>query len=1056
MPLTVIRASAGSGKTYQLAVWFIRILLRGELDGKRQDPAAILATTFTRAAAGEILDRVLRLLAQAVLSMESREQLAAQLGLPLTQADSERLLACLAGRLDRLAVSTMDAFFAQIAKAFAGELGLAPNWQMAVNEAEADLLRQTLYAMLDQAELKSLMDALWTFRRSIGSSVQETLGKLAGMLASLETPDGSPVPFRRPDTRRWRAEDVTAARGLLAQNDEWIPRTQKGDPSKQWTKPITLLHDSLHPGNDVLELLEATLAERVFSGGEYFKKPIPSVLRDAVAPLLLIACEALREQHRARTSALAWLARRYQKCRRKAAFGAGAYTFSDVAITVARHALQTQELYFRLGTKFEHVLFDEFQDTSRLQFAFFRPLIEEIGGSGGAVLVVGDEKQAIYGWRGGDRELMHGPMRELARQIDEATVPPLNRSFRSSPAVLDAVNRTFGALAGQWLDAEDEGKRVFLDAGKEWSSGFAAHESDEKVRNLRGMVRRFEVAEHGDDHAEGDANRPLISKALDIVSGHLQQDPRRKIALLLRKNKLMPQIIAEIRRAHPEVDVSGEGGNPLTDSRAVELLLALLTCLDHPGHTAARHLVLDSPVAPAFGFPATMRAGDSPGLPEWHVFRDLRRTLMDAGYASVIRDWIRHPAFVAHCNDHDLQRCEQLLEVAREFEGCGALRPGEFVAHVRTRRVERPGGSGVRVMTIHASKGLEFEAVILMELDAAQGGGGEPSLGIFEGTLQVVPSKKDAPYLDMVAMLEAQARQDFMEELSVLYVGMTRARSFLDIILRENAAAPLACLLRHALPVDAERIVEQRDGLPMRDCDAASGRMSAGPPPNDPGIATGTEGPVRGGAISFSARPLHSTPSSREEGGAVNIAQILAPTNRAAMRRGELIHAWLAQITWIEDGLPVIETLLASTAGIAGELSREQIEVWATRLLDEARSTGTELHAALSNPPDAPELWRERRFAVVHETPDGPELLTGSFDRVLLWRDAAGKVRRAQILDFKTDRFSSPEERGRIEARYAPQLDAYRNALCMLCPDLDAGAVRSALALIRGGDFGAA
>src|SRR6266436_6449213 len=115
MPLTVIRASAGSGKTYQLAVSFLRILLRGELEGKRQDPAAILATTFTRAAAGEILDRVLRLLAEAVLSKESRERLATEVKLPLTQEHCERLLACLAGRLDRLALATMAAPFAEIA-----------------------------------------------------------------------------------------------------------------------------------------------------------------------------------------------------------------------------------------------------------------------------------------------------------------------------------------------------------------------------------------------------------------------------------------------------------------------------------------------------------------------------------------------------------------------------------------------------------------------------------------------------------------------------------------------------------------------------------------------------------------------------------------------------------------------------------------------------------------------------------------------------------------------------------------------------------------------------
>ena len=84
MPLTVIRASAGSGKTFQLAMSFIRILLAGELSGQPQNPSAILATTFTRAAAGEILDRVLRLVAEAMLSQERRDFLTKQLGHPLS------------------------------------------------------------------------------------------------------------------------------------------------------------------------------------------------------------------------------------------------------------------------------------------------------------------------------------------------------------------------------------------------------------------------------------------------------------------------------------------------------------------------------------------------------------------------------------------------------------------------------------------------------------------------------------------------------------------------------------------------------------------------------------------------------------------------------------------------------------------------------------------------------------------------------------------------------------------------------------------------------------
>ena len=203
MPLAVIRASAGSGKTYQLAVSFIRILLKAELAGQPQNPAAILATTFTRAAAGEILDRVLRLLSEAALSEERRGNLAKQIGTPLSLPHCHRMLANLAGHMDRLAISTMDAFFAQIAKAFASELGLAPDWTMAVDEGEEELLRETLHAILGEADLQSLAEALWTFRRGVVSSMLGALADLAPNLDRTIPANDAPSEFLRPEVRRW-------------------------------------------------------------------------------------------------------------------------------------------------------------------------------------------------------------------------------------------------------------------------------------------------------------------------------------------------------------------------------------------------------------------------------------------------------------------------------------------------------------------------------------------------------------------------------------------------------------------------------------------------------------------------------------------------------------------------------------------------------------------------------------------------------------------------------------------------------------------------------------
>lgn len=1022
MPLTVIRASAGSGKTYRLAVAFLRLLLRAELAGQPLDPSKILATTFTRAAAGEILDRVLQLLANAVLSEPECSGLAASTGLALTPAHCGRVLGQIALRLDQLTISTMDSFFGQIAKAFSAELGMAPGWQMAVNEAETEVQRATVHSLLEGTDEAALVEALTTYRKQqVGSSVQGALDQLSGAFQKLPGDPTAHAPFRLAPPRNWDAGETAEALALLACREEWSPKTKTGKIPARWQKAFEELTALLQPGQKADRLFGVTLVARVYEEADFDGKPIPDGFSQTLAPLIAIARDEIRRQYRARMEAFEWLAQCYQQARLATLFDQASYTFGDVTRSVGRQAICGDDLYFRLGTQFEHVLFDEFQDTSRQQFEFFRPLLEEIGASGdSSIFVVGDEKQAIYGWRGGDREVMHGPLQALGRQIGEQPTAPLSQSYRSSPAVLQAVNRTFHALEGSWC----ADKPVLEAAGRVWTSGFTDHTPAPRVAHLQGEVRLLEV-ETGDDD---DKNAPLVARAVELVREHLLQDPQRKIALLLRKKNLMSRLLAEIRRACPETEVSGEGGNPLTDSRAVELILSLLTYLDHPGHTAARYHVLSSPLRAVFGFPETVAANARPDPDEWGVLNTLRRDLMHRGLAELVRTWIRSAAFIAACNEYDRVRCEQLLELAREWDQRPPARLSQFVEHVRNRRMERQGGANVRILSIHASKGLEFETVILLELDARQGNNTEPSVMEYEGALQLVPSKDESGLLGLKALYEEKVSEEFMGELSVLYVGMTRARCFLDIVLHRDSKTPIAQLLRTGLNPEGSPIVESFEGQTARECDAANGRGSV-PQPEDPGIARES---VPAARPTSHLRATYATPSSQEAGGVLSAASILAPANRGAMKRGELVHAWLAQISWIEDGLPTVAELLAATKTFGEEAEEE-----AGRLLEQIRKPESPLHRIFSQPAQpCAELWRERRFAVMDATAKGAELLTGTFDRVVLWRNADGTATAAEIIDFKTDPFSGETDRQRLEERYRPQLAAYRRALCLLVPGL--------------------
>ena len=143
----LIRASAGTGKTYQLSNRYLRLIHRS------CPPERILATTFTRKAAGEILERIVLRLAEAAEGNDAekyRHQLALAIGEPsLSTEQVQQMLGQLLRRLHRIRVATLDSFFGQIAHSFSLDLGLPPGWQI-IDKLQDDALRQAAVSqMLD-------------------------------------------------------------------------------------------------------------------------------------------------------------------------------------------------------------------------------------------------------------------------------------------------------------------------------------------------------------------------------------------------------------------------------------------------------------------------------------------------------------------------------------------------------------------------------------------------------------------------------------------------------------------------------------------------------------------------------------------------------------------------------------------------------------------------------------------------------------------------------------------------------------------------------------------
>ncbi|HET7273695.1 MAG TPA: 3'-5' exonuclease, partial [Longimicrobiaceae bacterium] len=488
------------------------------------------------------------------------------------------------------------------------------------------------------------------------------------------------------------------------------------------------------------------------------------------------------------------------------------------------------------------------------------------------------------------------------------------------------------------------------------------------------------------------------------------------------------------------VPASEEGGNPLTDSAAVASVLALFRLADHPGDTLARYHVANTPVGAAVKFTDYTDAAAASRLS--HSFR---QRLIDDGYGNTLA-WLT-PELQSACDTRERRRLSQLVELAFRFDPDATLRASDFVRRVEVERVEDPTTAAIRVMTVHQAKGLEFDAVILPELDEPLTRGSlkpfayrptptDPVARIFPYVPQHVrPLFDEVPELS-AAMAQAEAAQ-LRDALSAFYVAMTRARHAVHILVKPDGARGMgksktpARLLRAAIGAGdpaGEGDVLLAAGDP-RWFEAHEGRHTEAERPREAGAQSisGTP-PVLLRKASRRSRALPRVRPSDLAGGPMVDLRSLLRLEFAGAERGTITHAWFERVGWIEDGLPSDDELRI-IAREHGHLPDDDLD-----------SLISDFKAAAAVPEIARALSRSEYgegATVEHETPfvyrDDDRLIEGVIDRLVLSYEQ-GVVTRADILDYKTDRIPAGDaaELAKRSTYYAPQLEMYRCAVATL------------------------
>ena len=951
----LIEASAGTGKTQALAERLIELL------GREVKPQEIVALTFSRAAAGEIFERFVTLLADRAkedpeAARKLREVIATQ---HLSQ------------------IGTLDSFLMKIVRAFPTELGITGSLEMMDEYRAAAERARVAFSILRRTDERSKQAFVEAFSLAMNrEDVRSYVESYRKFLATWhERVAAHPEAEAWGDPRTiWGEEpafasvtscELTAAAEALETVEDSAPFREFAAWVRNFRGSFTGIKGIAKKLVESETVFDGATVEFDFGGGKNKHRSYGGEDAAKIRTALLCVYGFVVRQKLELARGIHRLVSSFEACYDVQVRRTGKLVFADVPRLITNLPDEARlALEYRMDARLRAWALDEFQDTSREQWKALGNLVEEAKQSAEekSVFVVGDRKQAIYGWRNGDVTIFSRERDGGAYQLDE-----LAKTYRSGPAVVEAVNRVFarGAVTAEfpaWECPEHQTARP----------------------QLNGYVQAFD--------APGDAMEDFLEPVANALRA---VDPVRRgiaAAILVRGNKF-GALLANGLKARGIDGVVWEGESAILDTPALTPFLDLVQLADHPGDMMAwRHFKM-TPLAAA-KYPS--------GVPSAaEISQEMSLALTTQGLVRTLRDLRAclpedpSDAWSAFTED----RFTDMLRAASEFEL--TAEPGTrlsdfagFLSAQSKRNLAEPGK--IKIMTIHRSKGLGFDYVVL-PLYEHDGLTSEPD-GPLEGDGWILPDPH-AKVAKAVGGLDQarQLRKDRAEQeaLCTYYVAMTRAKRAMTIINYPPAKSSTAAIrfsdfIRRTIGNEClGDAAWYQEFTPRNDVSSADSGVADLPP-----IARGRRQHIvrRLPSLSF-----HAGQPAGELFAAHGV-------RKAAAEKGTAAHAVYEQIAWIDPSAP------------QNDLEREIL--------------GSAWRDAFVKPEDAVALWRERSFELMI----GEKWTSGQLDRVVF--RGTGASRRAVIYDFKTNRRlkgeSAAEFTARLRTLYAGQMEAYRTAVARL------------------------
>jgi len=761
-PHLLIKASAGTGKTYQLTNRYLQLLSSGV------SPGSILATTFTKKAAFEIRERLFTRLAKAVLGIGS-------LGIPGKAIDAERMLQELIAFQDKLLICTMDAFCGQLARNFASELGLGEDWRFSTPEESLwfrEIALQHALTVVPKEQLADIFGALEEAdgSRTLTSRIDRQSEELPQIMQLQSTEFwGIPLSESSPGD-----DFFESAAGHL--KELMVPCTKGGQPNRNWVKARESLVEAI-TARRWYKVLDSGLLKGVLKSGTYYNCEFDSSWKEVLGSIKEYVLKRCIEQLNRRGAMWYELGRMLEQHYLEVAIKRQVIGFQDIKYLLhlmyqayEEGAPLLVDVFYRLDAKIQHILLDEFQDTSLNEWQVLLPFMQEVLSTQGerTFFCVGDIKQAIYNWRGGRAGLLS----DLPEKWESLELVTLDESWRSSETILEFCNKVFCSIGMIPLDGH------LLRAAQKWSKEYPRHRARIEAP---GYVECKTIG--GDGESEMDDLMMGVNRAAQLFRAH----PAISIAILVRTNEKALACAELLRALFPDLSFSVDGNISFVSDPAVRGILSALMIIDKPHSNLDRFYL------------ATCELGRHLNYTDWRsdpqtesLACRLSAELAFRGLQGLVRYLIDITLRV--CAEGSKEFCYRLFSIVAEYRENSI---SEFVRIVKQMTLPNQGRARLSIMTIHKAKGLEFDAVVVVDLGQAMISQVHSRLFLthcdspFSGYTEIVsmPKKILIEYEPELFRLWQEAEEEqLFEALSILYVAVTRARYGLYVYLPKKFA----------------------------------------------------------------------------------------------------------------------------------------------------------------------------------------------------------------------------------------------------------------------------